>query len=143
VPKDFVYTGRTAYFYEPNNSQVTVFEKFEDSPLANALRFLWGQGSILQTFNVSACTERCLSADVDTQRSVLLKPRDPIPSVEVIQLTVEPDSGRVMRSIVFDPLGNRTEYRFSSVAFNAKVSEKKFAFRIPPGVDILKASPQN
>lgn len=140
VPKDFIYTGRSAYFYEPHNSQVTVFEKFDDSPLANALRFLWGQGSIMQTFTVSQCTSKCLDADNDGDLSVLLTPRDPIPSVEAIQLTVDKESGRVARSVVFDPLGNRTEYRFQAVTFNAAIEDKKFAFRIPPGVDILKAT---
>lgn len=136
--KDFVYTGQAAYFYEPENAQVTVFESFEDSPLANAIRFLWGQGSILETFNVSACTAKCQPVQT-SQRSVLLKPKEALPSVEVIQLAVD-DSGRVRRSVVFDPIGNRTEYRFDAVTFGTKVEDKKFAFRVPDGVSIIRAT---
>ncbi|MEO1174531.1 MAG: outer-membrane lipoprotein carrier protein LolA, partial [Myxococcota bacterium] len=136
--KDFVYTGRAAYFYEPENAQVTVFESFEDSPLANAIRFLWGQGSILETFNVSACDAKCRPSE-KTHTSVLLKPKEALPSVERIQLTVDGD-GRVRRSVVFDPIGNRTEYRFDEVRFGTPVADKKFAFTVPDGVSIIRAT---
>ncbi|MEM6731881.1 MAG: outer membrane lipoprotein carrier protein LolA [Myxococcota bacterium] len=138
--KDFVYTGRQAFFYEPQNAQVTIFEKFEDSPLANAIRFLWGQGSIVDTFNVSPCDERCKDAP-SGQRSVLLTPKDPISSVDVIQLTVD-SNARVRRSVVFDPIGNRTEYAFKDIQFQATIEDKKFKFKVPPGVSIIKATGQ-
>ena len=54
VRKDFVFDGEAAYFYEPENAQVTVFERFQDSPLANAVQFLWGQGDIEATFDVGS-----------------------------------------------------------------------------------------
>lgn len=139
VRKDFVYTGTQAYFYEPENAQVTVFEEFEDSPLANAIRFLWGQGSILDTFDVRACDQQCREAPSGTT-SVLLSPKEPIPSVDVIQLSVDGTTFRVVRSVVFDPLGNRTEYEFSDIEFGAKVPDKKFNFRVPPGVNLIRAT---
>ena len=37
VPKDFVFTGERAFFYEPDNAQVTVFEQFKDSPHADLM----------------------------------------------------------------------------------------------------------
>src|SRR2546427_3529112 len=46
VRKDFVFTGERALFYEPDNAQVTIFDEFKHSPLFEALRFLWGQGSL-------------------------------------------------------------------------------------------------
>lgn len=138
--KDFVYTGRAAYFYEPSNAQVTVFEQFQDSPLANAIRFLWGQGKIVDSFDVSPCDASCQGAP-DGTRSVLLRPKEALAAVEAIQLTAETATGKVQRSIVFDPLGNRTEYAFSSIEFGAVVADKKFAFRIPDGVNIIRATP--
>ncbi len=139
VRKDFVYTGNQAYFYEPANAQVTVFEQFEDSPLANAIRFLWGQGTILDTFEVKRCNDQCRDGPAGTT-SVLLSPKDPIPSVDVIQLSVDETSFRVVRSVVFDPLGNRTEYEFSKIEFGANVPAKKFNFRVPPGVNLIRAT---
>ncbi|MEO0811657.1 MAG: hypothetical protein AAFY60_02255 [Myxococcota bacterium] len=38
------------------------------------------------------------------------------------------------------PLVNRTEYRFDSVTFAEKVEGKSFAFRVPNGVSIIRAT---
>lgn len=140
VRKDFVFTGTNAYFYEPNNAQVTVFDNFETSPLANAIRFLWGQGSILETFNVSPCTERCEESPAG-YTSLLLRPKNPIAVVEAIQLSVDSKTARVKRSIVFDPLGNKTQYVFDAIRFGEAVEDKKFVFKIPEGVSIIRATP--
>ena len=40
-----------------------------------------------------------------------------------------------------DALGNSSEYLFSEVRFNAKISDSKFAFTMPEGVSILRANP--
>jgi outer membrane lipoprotein carrier protein len=136
--KDFVFDGRQAYFYEPENSQVTVFDKFQDSPVASAMRFLWGQGDLVKSFDAKACDARCVNA-ADAV-SILLSPKEPIASVERIQLDTDSASGRVRRSIVVDPLGNRTEYVFKDLDLAAKVADTKFAFTIPPGVSVLHAN---
>lgn len=138
VKKDFVYDGKEAYFYEPENSQVTVFDKFNDSPIANAVRFLWGQGDLAKSFEARLCDASCINAGDAV--SILLAPKEPIPAVERIQLDSDRNSGRVRRSIVVDPLGNRTEYAFKDLNLAAKVSDAKFAFTIPSGASILRAS---
>lgn len=56
VRKDFVYNGEVAYFYEPESAQVTVFEDFQQSQVSQALRFLWGQGDLRESFEIQACT---------------------------------------------------------------------------------------
>lgn len=139
VVKDFVFNGTTAYFYEPENAQVTTFERFQDSPVANALRFLWGQGKLAETFTVQACDATCVKAEPGAV-AVLLHPKEPLSAVDRIQLDVDAGTHRVRRSVVFDPLGNRTEYVFSDFDFDAKVSDEKFDFQIPPGVSVLRAT---
>lgn len=136
--KDFVYTGMAAYFYEPENAQVTIFERFEESPLASAIQFLWGQGGILEHFGVAPCTEACLPVD-GGGTSVLLTPIQPLPSVHRIQLTVD-KSHHVRQSLVFDPIGNRTRYQFDEIKFGQEVNPEKFEFRVPDGVSIIRAT---
>lgn len=136
--KDFVFTGSEAYFYEPENAQVTVFDSFKDSPVSNAMRFLWGQGELAKSFTASACDAKCVKADDAT--SIVMKPKEQLAAVEHIQLDVDTQTGRVKRSIVFDPLGNRTEYAFTSLDLEAKVADAKFAFTIPNGVSVLRAN---
>lgn len=141
VKKDFVYTGSAAYFYEPENAQVTVFEKFQDSPLWNALRFLWGQGSLTQTFNVSVCKDKCPTLAAG-ELALTLLPKEPIAAVDHVVLVVDPAQKRVRRSLVYDALGNRTEYDFLEVAFEKNIDAKKFEFTIPKGVNVLRATSQ-
>lgn len=136
--KDFVFNGKEAYFYEPENAQVTVFDSFQDSPIANGVRFLWGQGEIAKHFDAQACDAKCLPAPDAV--SVILIPKEAIAAVERIQLDADPTSGRVKRSVVVDPLGNRTEYVFKDLDLDAKVADAKFAFTIPTGVSVLRAS---
>ena len=139
IRKDFVYDGTTAYFYEPENAQVTVFEKFQDSPLANAVQFLWGQGDISKTFEVEPCKTKCDVGD-DGDLILVLWPKHDIPTVDHSVLVVDPKTYRVRRSFVYDPLGNHTEYRFEDIRFGGDVPEKKFDFEVPKGVNILRST---
>ncbi len=137
--KDFVFTGATAYFYEPDNSQVTVFDKFQNTPLWNALRFLWGQGTITKTFDVRVCDEACAKSEPG---DVLIKlvPKEPIAAVDHVEVAIDTKAMRVRRSMVFDSLGNRTEYHFLDVKLGAAVDAKKFDFKIPEGVSVIRAN---
>jgi outer membrane lipoprotein carrier protein len=138
VPKYFVFDGKDAFFYEPENAQVTEFEKFEDSDLSNALRFLLGRGDLAKRFEVRACEKGCETTGGELV--VALWPREKLPGVDHIHFKVDAKTWRVNESIVFDPLGNRTEYRFSGVIFGAKIPKEMFTFKVPEGVQRLKAT---
>ena len=138
--KDFVFDGKTAYFYEPTNAQVTVFEQFRDSPVAHAMEFLWGQGDLPKMFTFAACDATCGPIQAD-EVAVRLSPKETMASVDHVILVVEPQAARVRRSQVVDALGNRSEYVFTDLHFNAGIDPKKFAFTMPDGVSVLRANP--
>ncbi|MBI3179848.1 MAG: outer membrane lipoprotein carrier protein LolA [Deltaproteobacteria bacterium] len=142
VPKDFVFTGKQAIFYEPEAAQVTLFEAFEDSPLFEATRFLWGQGRIDRLFDAKTCSTHC---DLGGAGEIVIElwPKQELASIDHTVLIVDAKAFRVLRSIIFDTLGNRTEYVFSAVKFGAKISGKKFDFVMPQGVSILRAGAEN
>lgn len=141
VRKEFVYDGDKAYFYEPENAQVTIFDDFDKTDLSNALRFLIGQGDLKERFNVGPCTASC-----DLVKGNLLKvqltPKKPMASATKVLMFVEPGTYRVMTSVVFDSLGNRTEYRFSEVKFGQNLKSQYFEISIPSGVQRLRAGEQ-
>ena len=137
--KDFVYTGKTAYFYEPESAQVTVFDDFKQSQLSQALRFLWGQGDLRESFEISACTTECKRGEAD-QTVLILWPKTPIPTVDKILLVVNQKQAAVARSVVIDPLGNETKYVISNFEKAKSLDERLFDFQVPDGVSILKAS---
>lgn len=137
--KDFVFDGKNAYFYEPENAQVTVFERFEDSPLSHALRFLIGKGNLSQRFEVTLCRKAC-PPTAPGHVALRLAPRRTLPGVERIFLGVEEATGKVAQSVVVDPLQNQTVYRFEGVVFGAAIAPHRFAFRIPRGAQVLRAT---
>ena len=96
VRKDFIFDGTTAYFYEPDNAQVTVFEKFEDSQLSRVVQFLWGQGDLVSTFNIEPCIENC-GAISEQERVLSLTPKQNIPSIHRVLLAVDLRTSRVVR----------------------------------------------
>ncbi len=136
--KDFIYDGKVAYFYEPENSQVTRFDRFQDSPLSNAVRFLWGQGNITELFEVKLLAAAC-DAVAPGDWAVELWPKEALATVDHTVLVVDAKSERVKASVVYDPLGNRTTYTFADLVFGAKIKDAKFQFEVPKGVAVLKA----
>lgn len=140
VQKDFVYTGRAAYFYEPENAQVTVFEGFDKSPMFEALRFLWGHGQVTKHFSSRACTHTCPQADEDSYAAIELVPKKPIPTLDYCAIVVDTKTLRVKTAIAFDPLGNQTTYAFENMKWGSNVSDAVFDFQIPKGVSVIRAT---
>ena len=136
--KDFVYDGKTAYFYEPANGQVTVFENFDDSQLSTAVQFLWGKGDVAARFEIKPCAALCAPGR-DTV--VELTPKKPIPQVALVALVID-KTGLLRRTITLDPLGNRTEYQFEQLQFGAVIDAAKFTFVVPAGVAVMKTVPR-
>jgi len=137
--KYFFFDGKNAFFYEPDNAQVTEFESFADSPLSHALEFLLGRGRLAETFSAGACTKNC---DLAASGEVVLElvPKKPLPSVERVLFCIDPKTYRVRQTLVFDPLGNRTDYVFTDVVFGSKIVDERFTFNIPEGVNRLRAA---
>ena len=139
VRKDFVYNGQVAYFYEPESAQVTVFEDFQHSQISQALKFLWGQGDLRESFEIQACTTECRRAKAG-ETVLVLWTKTPIATVDKILLVVNEASATVLRSVVLDPLGNETTYVLSDFDKTKVLDERLFDFKVPDGVSVLKAS---
>ena len=139
IRKDFVYTGQAAYFYEPESAQVTVFEDFDQSQVSQALKFLWGQGDLRQSFEIQGCTVECRRAQ-EGETVLVLWTKTPIATVDKILLVVNTSSATVIRSVVLDPLGNETTYVLSDFDKTKVLDDRLFDFKVPEGVSVLKAS---
>jgi outer membrane lipoprotein-sorting protein len=138
TPKDFIFDGKAAFFYEPENAQVTVFARFDRSPLVHALRFLWGHGEVGTLFDPRPCRADCGLAAAG-EEVVELWPRGELAGVDHSALVIDRATSHVRRSVVFDPLGNRTEYHFGAVHNGAPLADAKFSFTPPPGVAQIRA----
>ncbi len=142
--KEFIFDGQSAWFYEPSNAQVTVFDDFDKTPLSVALRFFWGQGDIGKLFTIKACEKNCdVGEPGDTV--IALWPKEQLSSVSHILLVIASPSTdgtreRVRMSVVIDALGNRTEYRFSAFTAEPGLTDTRFEFVIPAGISVLRST---
>lgn len=152
--KEFIFDGKTAYFYEPENAQVTVFDHFGDSRLSTIMQFLWGRGDIAARFHVHACQQLCHVVNKSAPDGQLpgsksvsdvvveLVPKEPIPSVTRVALVIGKD-GVLRTTATLDPLGNVTEYHFSKLTFHQTIASSNFTFTTPDGVQLLRASAED
>jgi outer membrane lipoprotein-sorting protein len=67
-----------------------------------------------------------------------LVPRAPQGEFEFIVLEVTPGTQQIARLIVVEPIGNRNEYRFTSIQENVKIPDRLFKLDIPPGVEVVR-----
>jgi outer membrane lipoprotein carrier protein len=140
-PKEFIFNGSTAFFYEPQSAQVTVFEHFSETPLAHAMQFLWGAGDLLKMFDLALADKEadCPSLK-EGELALRLRPRQPLAAVDHVYMVVKRFGLRVCQSRVVDRLGNITDYLFDGVRFGTRIDGSQFAFSLPEGVDVLRAS---
>lgn len=138
-PKYFIYDGKNAYFYEPQKSQVMVYENLRDSRYSKALRFLIGQGDLNENFNVAPCKQHCGLGD-EGDVVVELTPKEPLANVDHLALVVDPQTKRIKLTATFDSLGYRSEYRFKKVTFGGNIKDGWFVFKKPKNVAEVSAS---
>ena len=134
--KYFFYDGQSAFFYEPQSTQVTTFENFRDSRLYEALRFVLGQEDYAASFDAQRCTVGCDYGEA-SDITLRLIPREPLGTVDHVLLSIIPDKHRIRVSVVIDSQGNRTEYRFSAFQSGLTHQDSRFQFIIPEGVQII------
>ena len=130
-PSLVVSDGKTLWIYDPTAKEVQELPVSGGFLSAAAVQFLLGEGRLEETFAVTA--ESC-AAD----RVVLdLRPRAEA-AYERIEISVDPKTGWIRETTVFDLLGNRTHLAFSDLEPNAPAPAERFRFDPPDGVRVLK-----
>lgn len=137
VPQDKLYVsdGKTAWFYVPADHQVrkTPLRKLED--LQSPLAFLLGRTKLEKELDGLS-----LAPDVKPLHpgDVVLRgvPKALAGRVNGVILEVTPDH-LFDRILVEDADGSETEFRFSQQKENVQVSQERFRFTPPPGVEVV------
>ena len=133
--KDFIFNGTSAYFYEPEFAQVTVFEKFAGSPLAQTLGALWGQGNLQKHFVLTKTTP---ASETEPHIRLYLEPKETLSGVSSVELAIDAKRYLVEESKLIDPLGNATIYRFKNFKKLKDLKAEIFDFQIPEGTNVLR-----
>ena len=122
-----VSDGSMFWIYEFEYQQV-FRQCLGDSQLPTALRFLMGQGDLLEEFEVEL-------ADESTAQSPVLEltPKEPTSAYRMLRFELDPETYQVSKTTIFDPYGNTNAIDFRGIRVNRNLSASSFEFEVPEG----------
>ncbi len=136
--KLFVTDGRTAWFYVPEERQARRTEIKNLDDLRSPLRYLLGRSRLEKELrSLSLAPDR----RPETAGAVVLRgvPAGMEDRISEVLLEVSP-SGSILRILIEELDGSRTDFRLSGERDNVAVGDERFRFAPPPGVEVLQSS---
>ena len=148
--QQIISNGKQVWFYTPDNKQVLVNSVAAMFAGGNsiALTYLTGLGHVSRDFEVAFAAE---PQDKNGNYQLELTPKKASPVLARLQLTVSAAAVEQLRasgevknifpvvsSVVHDAGGNRTRIDYSRTRVNKGLSDGKFNFKIPEGVEVIK-----
>jgi outer membrane lipoprotein carrier protein len=141
VPTDKLYVsdGKNAWFYVPADRQVRKTPLRDLADLQSPLAFLLGKTKLEKELSGLSLAPDVAPLDPG---DVVLRgvPKALAERVNQVILEVTPD--RMIDRIIVEELdGSETEFRFSQQKENVEVSEERFHFTPPAGVEVIAGEP--
>jgi outer membrane lipoprotein carrier protein len=132
TPQEIVSDGKTLWVYTPTLSQVNV------GPAPEALSgpagsFLSGLGKLREHFTVRFLNPAD-PKDKDGNVALDLTPKQPLPTMSRLILSVDPKSWEARRAVIYDQFENTVTMQFSKITVNTGLADKLFTFVAPKGV---------
>ncbi|HYD50788.1 MAG TPA: outer membrane lipoprotein chaperone LolA [Terriglobales bacterium] len=134
-PQIIVADGTTLWFYKPKETQVFKAPFNAAFRSATPISFLTGVGQLTTDFDVQLDGV----TDDGEYLYLMLVPKKDAGDLGRVRLLITRDSADIRGAEVFDPMGNVSKLRFKNVRRNLGLSEDKFVFEIPDGVDVINA----
>ena len=136
--KLFIADGKDAWFYVPGERQARKAKLKKLDDLRSPLRYLLGRTKLAKEFD-----DLALAPDVTplTRANIMLRgaPRGMADRVTAVLLEITPES-RIARLLIEEVDGASTEFRFSDTTENPAVSDERFRFTPPPGVETVESA---
>jgi outer membrane lipoprotein carrier protein len=128
----FIIDGSALWIYEPSGSNEQgngqyYTQDLDDSDLPTALRFLMGQGSFAQDFEISLIESNAAGYTLE------LVPRQDESQYRKLQFVIDATTWRVNETVIFDPVGNTNRFVFTNRTENGGLVAADFQFTPPPG----------
>jgi outer membrane lipoprotein carrier protein len=130
-----VSDGKIIKVYEADNKQMYE-QPLGKSQYPAALAFLVGGGNLKKSFKLRKLNEK----QMQFEGGYVLEgvPKEATPAYQKILLYVDANTYQVRRVLLLDAQGNRNRFDFVSPAVNTKVPKNEFAFKPPPGTQVIK-----
>jgi outer membrane lipoprotein carrier protein len=132
--KEMVADGKHLWVYEEEDAQAFK-QPMSSSTLPAQVSFLVGQGKLAETFDASVVHPK----EVGGAGEVVLKmvPKTASGAYRYLYFVVDPKSGQVKATVIFDQQGGSNKLSFSDVEQNKGVPDGKFSFTPPPGTKVI------
>ena len=132
TPQQIVSDGKTLWIYTPALRQVNVGAAPE-ALAGPAGSFLAGLGKVREHFTVRFLNP-AEPRDRDGNVVLDLTPKQPLPTMARLILSVDPRSWEVRKAVVYDQFENTVTMQFRKTTINGGLPDSLFAFVAPKGV---------
>jgi outer membrane lipoprotein carrier protein len=135
TPQQIVSDGKTVWIYTPALNQVNV------GPAPEALAgpagsFLAGLGRVREHFGVRFLNP-AEPRDKDGNVVLDLTPKQPLPTMNRLILSLDPRTWDVRRAVVYDQFENTVTMQFRKTVVNTGLADSLFTFVAPKGVSTV------
>jgi outer membrane lipoprotein carrier protein len=132
TPQEIVSDGKTLWVYTPTLNQVNVGAAPE-ALAGPAGSFLSGLGRLREHFHVRFLNP-AQPRDAEGLAVLDLAPKQPLPTLTRLVLSLDPKSWEVRRAIVHDQFENTVTMKFTRLTVNSGLADTLFTFVPPKGV---------
>jgi outer membrane lipoprotein carrier protein len=132
TPQQIVSDGKTVWIYTPALSQVNVGPAPE-AMAGPAGSFLSGLGKVREHFAVRFLNP-AEPRDRDGNVVLDLTPKQPLPTMTRLILSLDPRSWDVRRAVLYDQFENTVTMQFKKTVVNSGLADSLFTFVAPKGV---------
>jgi outer membrane lipoprotein carrier protein len=136
--KQFVSDGATMYSYLPQDKQVIVSEVPPEDQAGTPTLFLAGRGNLTRDFTPSLVDAPAGMAP--GSRALKLVPKARQQDYDWLMLVLDPATLSIRGLVTVDGQGGQSSFSFTNLKENVGLADKEFAFKIPRGVDVIRAS---
>jgi outer membrane lipoprotein carrier protein len=130
--QEIVSDGKTLWVYTPALQQVN-FGPAPEALSGPAGSFLAGLGKLREHFDVRFLNP-AQPRDADSNWALDLKPKQPLPTLSRLVLSVDPKEFIVRKAVVYDQFENTVAMKFTKLSINTGLADKLFTFVPPKGV---------
>ena len=134
--KEFVSDGRQIYSHIPADKQVIVADMPAGDEATTAVLFLAGKGDLTRDFTVSYAS----SDETPDTWALRLDPRRKQRDYDWLVIVVDRQTLQIRSLTAAEQQGGRSSFAFTNYRENTGVDDKVFEFKIPRGVDVIRAS---
>jgi outer membrane lipoprotein carrier protein len=132
--KEMVADGKCLWVYEEEDAQVFK-QSMSASTLPTQVSFLVGAGKLADEFDATVEKPKGVGGPND----IVLKmvPKTASSAYRYLYFVVDPKTGAVLQTVIFDQQGGTNKLSFSNVEQNTNPPDAKFSFTPPAGVKVI------